>query len=60
MLKVTNDGRKLALDQRLIDPNLPDKVHACAENVYRIWSETKDKKLTQLVFCDCVAMRCYK
>lgn len=56
MLKVTNDGRKLALDQRLIDPNLPenpnDKVHASAENVYRIWSETKDKKLTQLVFCD--------
>ena len=56
MLKVTNDGRKLALDQRLIDPNLPenpnDKVHACAENVYRIWSETKDKRLTQLVFCD--------
>ena len=56
MLKVTNDGRKLALDQRLIDPDLPenpnDKVHACAENVYRIWSETKDKKLTQLVFCD--------
>ena len=56
MLKVTNDGRKLALDQRLIDPNLPenpnDKVHACAENVYRIWSETKDKKLTQLVVCD--------
>ena len=56
MLKVTNDGRKLALDQRLIDPNLPenpnDKVHACAENVYRIWNETKDKKLTQLVFCD--------
>ena len=56
MLKVTNDGRKLALDQRLIDPDLPenpnDKVHACAENVYRIWNETKDKKLTQLVFCD--------
>lgn len=56
MLKVTNDGRKLALDQRLIDPNLPenpnDKVHACAENVYRIWSETKDRRLTQLVFCD--------
>ena len=56
MLKVTNDGRKLALDQRLIDPDLPenpnDKVHACAENVYRIWSETKDKRLTQLVFCD--------
>lgn len=56
MLKVTNDGRKLALDQRLIDPNLPenpnDKVHACAENVYRIWSDTKEKRLTQLVFCD--------
>ena len=56
MLKVTNDGRKLALDQRLIDPNLPenpnDKVHACTENVYRIWNKTKDKKLTQLVFCD--------
>ena len=56
MLKVTNDGRKLALDQRLIDPNLPenpnDKVHACAENVYRIWNVTKEKRLTQLVFCD--------
>lgn len=56
MLKVTNDGRKLALDQRLIDPNLPenpnDKVHACAENVYRIWNDTKEKRLTQLVFCD--------
>ena len=47
MLKVTNNGRKLALDQRLIDPNLPenpnDKVHACAENVYRIWNDTKEK-----------------
>ena len=56
MLKVTNDGRKLALDQRLIDPNLPEnsneKVHACAENVYRIWNDTKEKRLTQLVFCD--------
>lgn len=56
MLKVTNDGRKLALDQRLIDPNLPenpnDKVHACAENVYRIWNDTKEKRLTQLVFCN--------
>lgn len=56
MLKVTNDGRKLALDQRLINPNLPenqnDKVHACAENVYRIWNDTKEKRLTQLVFCD--------
>ena len=64
MLRITNDGRKLALDQRLIDPNLPenpnDKVHACAENVYRIWNDTKEKRLTQLVFCDCVAIRCYK
>lgn len=56
MLRITNDGRKLALDQRLIDPNLPDdpgsKVNICAENVFRIWSETKEKRLTQLVFCD--------
>lgn len=56
MLRITNDGRKLALDQRLIDPSLPDdpgsKVNICAENVFRIWSETKEKRLTQLVFCD--------
>jgi len=56
MLLVTNDGRKLALDQRLINPMLPDdpnsKVTFCSENVYRIWGETKDKRLTQLVFCD--------
>lgn len=56
MLRITNDGRKLALDQRLIDPSLPDdpgsKVNICAENVFRIWSETKEKLLTQLVFCD--------
>ena len=56
MLKITNDGRKLALDQRLIDPMLPDfensKVNACVDNVYRIWSENTDTRATQLVFCD--------
>lgn len=56
MLKITNEGRKLALDQRLMNPLLPDsessKVNSCAENVYRIWSENSDKKSTQLVFCD--------
>ena len=56
MLLITNDGRKLALDQRLINPMLPDfegsKVNACADNVYRIWKETKEKRLTQLVFSD--------
>ena len=56
MLKVTNDGRKLALDQRMIDPLLPDedgsKVNACVGEVYRIWSETADQKSTQLLFCD--------
>ena len=56
MLCVTNDGRKLALDQRLIDPTLPDepnsKVNSCADNVYRIWKEGERDKLTQLVFCD--------
>lgn len=56
MLKITNDGRKLALDQRLMSPMLPDhedsKVNACVENVFRLWQENSDKKLTQLVFCD--------
>ena len=56
MLKVTNDGRKLALDQRMIDPLLPDedgsKVNACVGEVYRIWSETADQKSAQLLFCD--------
>lgn len=56
MLKITNDGRKLALDQRMINPMLPDdetsKVSVCAERVYEIWEETKDKKATQLLFCD--------
>ena len=56
MLKITNDGRKLALDQRLIDLMLPDdptsKVNACVDNVYRIWEEHADIKATQLLFCD--------
>ena len=56
MLKVTNDGRKLALDQRMIDPLLPDedgsKVNACVGEVYRIWSETAERKSAQLLFCD--------
>ena len=56
MLKITNDGRKLALDQRMIDPMLPDepdsKVNVCVDNVYRIWEEQAATKATQLVFCD--------
>ena len=56
MLKITNDGRKLALDQRLVDDLLPDdengKVSACARNVFEIWQNTTDEKSTQLVFCD--------
>ena len=56
MLKITNDGRKLALDQRMIDPMLPDdpnsKANACIDNVYRIWEEHADTKAAQLVFCD--------
>ena len=56
MLKITSDGRKLGLDQRLINPLLPDdpgsKVNACVNNVYRIWEEGSENRLTQLVFCD--------
>ena len=56
MLKITNDGRKLALDQRLVNGMLPDndegKVNACVENIYRIWEGSREKRLTQLVFCD--------
>ena len=56
MLKITNDGRKLALDQRMINSMLPDdensKISTCVNNVYNIWNETKQKKLTQLIFCD--------
>ena len=56
MLTITNDGRKLALDQRLINPMLPDfpdsKVNACVQNIYQIWEETTPQLLTQIVFCD--------
>ena len=56
MLRITNDGRKLALDMRLIQPLAPDdpngKVAVCARNVYRIWEQTKEKRSAQLVFCD--------
>lgn len=56
MLHITNDGRKLALDMRLIQPLAPDdpngKVAVCARNVYRIWEQTKEKRSAQLVFCD--------
>ena len=56
MLKITSDGRKLGLDQRLLNPLLPDfpdsKVNACVQNVLRIWKEGAADKLTQLVFCD--------
>lgn len=56
MLRITNDGRKLALDQRLVNSILPDdensKVNICAANIYSIWEKTKEQALTQLVFCD--------
>ena len=56
MLKITSDGRKLGLDQRVINPNLPDeptsKVNMCVDNIFRIWDEGQADKLTQLVFCD--------
>ena len=56
MLLITNDGRKLALDQRMLNPMLPDsdtgKVNVCAENVFDIWQRTADRRATQMVFCD--------
>lgn len=56
MLKITNDGRKLALNQRMLNDMLPDfegsKINACVDNIYRIWKENADKKSAQLVFCD--------
>ncbi|MBQ6431710.1 MAG: N-6 DNA methylase [Oscillospiraceae bacterium] len=56
MLKITSDGRKLGLDQRIINPDLPDdpqsKVNQCVDNVFRIWQEGEPQKLTQLIFCD--------
>ena len=64
MLKITSDGRKLGLDQRIINPDLPDdpnsKVNRCVDNIHRIWQDGQADRLTQLVFCDCVAIRCYK
>lgn len=64
MLLITNDGRKLALDQRLLNPLLPDsdtsKINACADNVFEIWQRTADQRSAQMVFCDRVAIRCYK
>lgn len=64
MLKITNDGRKLALDQRLVSDLLPDnpesKVAICAEKSFQIWQETASQKSAQLIFCDRVAIRCYK
>lgn len=56
MLKITNDGRKLALDQRLINPMLPDfegsKLNVCADNIFSLWDKTKEDRLAQMVFCD--------
>ena len=56
MLKITSDGRKIGLDQRMMSPLLPDdsnsKLNACVGNVLRIWNDGKDEKLTQLIFCD--------
>lgn len=56
MLKITSDGRKIGLDQRIVNPLLPDdessKVNACINNIYKIWDKGKPEKLTQLVFCD--------
>ena len=64
VLKITSDGRKLGLDQRIINPMLPDepgtKVNQCVDNILQIWRDGQPEKLTQLVFCDRVAIRCYK
>ena len=63
MLKITSDGRKLGLDQRIINPMLPDepgtKVNQCVDNILQIWRDGQPEKLTQLVFCDSEAIRCY-
>ena len=56
MLRITTDGRKIGLDQRLMNSMLPDfegsKINACTDNIFKVWEETKDKRLTQLAFCD--------
>ncbi len=63
MLRITNDGRKLALDQRLINDMLPDnensKASVCVNRAFEIWEQTKKQKSAQLIFCDCEAIRCY-
>ena len=64
MLRITSDGRKIGLDQRLMNPMLPDepgsKVTACVEKVLAIWKDGQADRLTQMIFCDSVAIRCYK
>ena len=64
MLLVTNDGRKLALDQRMLNPLLPDsdtsKTSACADNVFETWQRSADQCSAQMIFCDRAAIRCYK
>ena len=64
MLRITSDGRKIGLDQRLMNPLLPDdpgsKVNACVEKVLAIWKDGQADRLTQMIFCDSVAIRCYK
>jgi len=63
VLKITNDGRKLALDQRLINDMLPDsetsKSATCVGKSFEIWEQTKEKKSAQIIFCDREAIRCY-
>ena len=63
MLKITSDGRKLGLDQRIVNQLLPDepgtKVNQCVDNIMQIWRDGEADKLTQLVFCDSEAIRCY-
>ena len=63
MLKITNDGRKLALDQRLINDMLPDsensKAATCVGKAFEIWEQTREQKSAQIIFCDCEAIRCY-
>jgi len=62
LLSITNDGRKLALDQRLMNPLLPDdpdsKVNACVKNVFEMWQKSSAVKGTQIIFCDRATMRC--
>lgn len=64
MLRITSDGRKIGLDQRLMNRMLPDdpgsKVNACVGNVLKIWKDGQADRLTQMIFCDSVAIRCYK